>query len=106
MAHQRNVTGLAGMLEPSVKKIKILIKGKPLEHGVMVAQVRGETVRLIGGQKPFGFFAAFIAGCVQPKEVRVELRGKAGARLGNAPVYSEHQRCRSQSSAGQSLGQA
>jgi hypothetical protein len=93
MAHDGDVTGLAGMLEPTVKKIKILVRGKPLKRGVMVAQVRGKTVREIGSQSPFGFFAAFIHGCVQPKEVKVELMGVEGSRLGYAPVYPSHENC-------------
>lgn len=86
--HNGDVTGLAGMLEPTVKKIKVLVKGKPLAHGVMVARVSGTTMRSIGGEKPFGFFGAFIHGCVEPQEVKVELFGSAGTPLGTAPGYT------------------
>lgn len=86
--HNGDVTGLAGMLEPTVKEVKVLVRGKRLKHGVMVAQVSGKTMRSIGGEKPFGFFAAFIHGCVQPREVKVELFGAAGSPLGTAPGYT------------------
>lgn len=86
--HNGDVTGLAGMLEPTVSRVKVLVKGKPLKHGVMVAQVSGKTMRSIGGEKPFGFFAAYIHGCVQPREVKVELFGPAGSPLGTATGYT------------------
>lgn len=87
-AHNGDITGLAGMLEATVKKIKVLVRGKPLKHGVMVAQVSGKTMRSIGGEVPFGYFGVFIHGCVQPQEVKVELFGSAGAPLGTAPGYT------------------
>jgi hypothetical protein len=93
MGHNGNVTGLAGMLEASVKEIRILVRGKPLRHGVMVAQVRGRTIRSIGGQKPFGFFGAFLHGCVQPTEVKVQLMGAAGSLIGVAPMYPPKESC-------------
>lgn len=92
-AHTGDITGMMGMLEAPVKKVKIMVRGKPLKRGVMVTQVRGRTVRLIGGQKPFGFFAAFIHGCVQPHEVKVKLVGAAGTQLGYAPVYPKFESC-------------
>jgi hypothetical protein len=92
-AHSGDVTGLTGMLEASVKKVNIQVRGKPLKHGVMVAQVRGKTMRSIGGERPFGFFAAFIHGCVQPRNVKVELMGAAESRLGDAPVYPGPESC-------------
>jgi hypothetical protein len=87
-AHNGDITGLAGMLEGTVKKVKVLVRGKPLKHGVMVARVSGNTMRSIGGEVPFGFFAVYIHGCVQPQEVKVELFGPAGAPLGTAPGYT------------------
>lgn len=87
-AHNGDVTGLAGMLEPTVKKVKVLVRGKPLKHGVLVAQVSGKTMRSIGGEKPFGFFGVFIHGCLQPQEVKVELIGSAESSLGTATEYT------------------
>jgi hypothetical protein len=93
VAHTEDVTGLMGMLEAPVKNVKIMVRGKPLKHGVMVAHVQGKTVREIGGQRPFGFFAAFIHGCVQPGEVKVKLVGAGGSELGSAPVYPKTESC-------------
>jgi hypothetical protein len=86
--HNGDITGVAGMLEATVKEIKVLVRGKPLKHGVMVAQASGKTMRSIGGDKPFGFFGVFIHGCVTPQEVKVEMLGPGGSSLGTAPGYT------------------
>jgi hypothetical protein len=92
-AHNGDMTGFAGMLEGSVKKIEVLVRGKPLKHGILAAQVSGKTMRSIGGEVPFGFFGVFIHGCVEPQEVKVELFGSAGVPLGTAPGYTGPASC-------------
>jgi hypothetical protein len=82
--YNAGMTGLDGPLTPKVAEVRVLVRGKPLKEGVAVAQVKGETLKLIDAEEPFGFFVAFIPGCVPPREVRVEFLDEAGARIGNA----------------------
>lgn len=88
LVHEGGSTSLAGVLTAKVKKIAILVRGKPLKRGVMVAHVHGRTSRLTGAEEPFGYFAAFVNECLLPREVKVELLGPAGSRLGTAPGYT------------------
>jgi hypothetical protein len=82
--YQKGVTGLDGPLTQKVAGVRVLVRGKPLKEGVAVAQVRGETLRLIDAEEPFGFFLAFIPGCVLPREVKVEFLDGTGSRIGNS----------------------
>jgi hypothetical protein len=91
--HNGDVTGVAGMLTAKVKEVHVLVRGKPLKRGVMVAHVHGRTSRLTGAEEPFGFFAAYIHGCVRPREVKVEMLGPAGSRIGTALGYSAPASC-------------
>ena len=86
--HNGRFTGLAGMLTAKVKAVRVLVKGKTLKRGVMVAHVHGRTSRLTGAEEPFGYFAAFIGRCVTPREVKVEMLGPGGSRIGNALGYT------------------
>jgi len=80
-------TGLGGPLTRKVAGVRVLVRGKPLKEGVAVARVRGETLQLIDAEEPFGFFLAFIPGCVPPGQVKVELLDSTGSRMGLAPGY-------------------
>jgi hypothetical protein len=81
---QRGITSLAGPLDAKVKRIEVLVDGKPLPDGTMLARVRGKLERAIGSSEPFGYFAVFVRGCVVPSEVKIELSGADGSSLGNA----------------------
>lgn len=91
--HNGDVTGVMGMLTAKVKEINVLVRGKPLKRGLMFAHVHGRLSRLTGAEEPFGVFAAFIHGCVQPREVKVEMLGSAGSRIGNALAYTGPASC-------------
>ncbi len=88
MMYNGGMTGLDGPLTQKVAGVRVLVRGKPLREGVAVAQVRGETLQLIDAEEPFGFFLAFIPGCVLPREVKVELLDKEGSRIGTARARS------------------
>lgn len=88
-------TQLGGPLEAKVKKVKVLVDGKPLEKGVAVAHVEGQLARSIHSKEPFAYFVVDVPGCVVPHEVKVELQGAGGSDLGVAdewdlPVASCH----------------
>lgn len=85
--HHDGKTGLGGPLTRKVAGVRVLVRGKPLKEGVAVARVRGETLQLIDAEEPFGFFLAFIPGCVPPAQVKVELLDATGSRMGLAHGY-------------------
>lgn len=85
------VTGMMGMLSRRVKEVRILVRGKPLKRGVMIARVDRKTARLVGAEEPFVSFAAFVPRCLLPRDVKVELLDAAGrlietARRWRSPV--------------------
>jgi len=75
-------TELDGPLESRVRSIRVLVDGKPLESGVMVAHVEGSLARSIKAGEPFGYFTAFINRCVVPNQVKIEFLGRGGSLLG------------------------
>jgi hypothetical protein len=77
-------TQFGGSVDAKAKKVEVLLDGKPLKRGVMVARVEGKLASSIGAKEPFVFFAAFIRGCVSPRAVKVELLGAGGSSLGAA----------------------
>lgn len=91
--HQGGMTGLDGPLTQKATGVRILVRGKPLREGVAVARVRGETLKLIDADEPFGFFLAFIPGCVPPDQVKVELLDATGSRIGSAPGWDSPLPC-------------
>lgn|SRR6478752_9979484 len=89
--HTGGLTGLGGPLTQKVAGVRVFVRGRPLKEGVAVAHVQGETLQLIDAEEPFGFFLAFIPGCVTPGQVEVELLDATGSRMGlahgwNSPV--------------------
>jgi hypothetical protein len=88
MMYHGGMTGLDGPLSQKVAAVRVLVRGKPLREGVAVAHVQGETLQLIDAEEPFGFFLAFVPGCVLPREVKVELLDDAGSRIGTARANS------------------
>jgi hypothetical protein len=78
------LTGLGGPLTQKVAGVRVLVRGRPLKEGIAVARVRGETLQLIDAEEPFGFFLAFIPGCVPSGQVKVEFLDATGARMGLA----------------------
>lgn len=86
--HEPGFTQLAGLADSDVKKLRVLVDGKPLKRGVVLAQVEGATVRLIHAVEPFDFFAVFVPGCVVPREVKVGLLDASGSRIGTAGEFS------------------
>jgi hypothetical protein len=80
-------TQLGGQLEAKVKKIKVLVDGKPLAKGVTVAHIEGRLARSIHSKEPFAYFIADVPGCVVPREVKIELFGAGGASLGEADEW-------------------
>jgi len=85
--HEPGFTQLAGPVEPDVKKIRVLVDNKPLKRGVALAQVESATVRRIHAVEPFGFFVAFVPGCVVPRDVKVELLDASGSQIGTAREF-------------------
>jgi hypothetical protein len=88
-AQKGNMTGFMGMLSEKVRDIRILVRGKLLRHGVMVARTGGKTARSLGAEEPFVSYAAFVPECVEPKEVTVEFLGAAGTRFGTARQWND-----------------
>jgi hypothetical protein len=86
--HEPGFTQLAGLAGSDVKKLRVLVNGKPLERGVVLAQVKEGSVRLVHATEPFGFFAVFIPGCVVPPQVKVELLGASRSQIGTAREFS------------------
>jgi hypothetical protein len=84
---EKGFTQLGGQLEAKVKKIKVLVDGKPLSKGVVVAHVEGGLARSIHSKEPFAYFVADVPGCVVPHEVKIELLGAGGANLGVADEW-------------------
>lgn len=80
-------TQLGGQLEAKVKKIKVLVDGKPLAKGVTVAHVEGRLARSIHSKEPFAYFIADVPGCVVPHQVKIELLGAGGSDLGEADEW-------------------
>jgi hypothetical protein len=86
--HEPGFTQLAGLVDSNVKKLRVLVNGKPLERGVVLAQVKEGSARRMHAGEPFGFFAVFIPGCVLPSDVKIELLDASGSQLGPAREFS------------------
>jgi len=86
--HEPGFTQLAGLVESKVKRIKVVVAGKSLKHGVALAQVEGVTAHQIHTDEPFGFFVVFVPGCVVPHQVKVELLDASGSRIGTAREFA------------------
>lgn len=84
---EKGFTQLGGQLEAKVKKIKVLVDGKPLAKGVTVAHVEGRLARSIHSKEPFAYFVADVPGCVVPHQVKIELLGAGGSHLGEADEW-------------------
>jgi hypothetical protein len=91
--HYGDKTALSGPLTQRVGGVRVLVRGKPLREGVTVARVQGETLQLIDAEEPFGFFLAYIPGCVPPGEVKVELLDETGSRIGLARGWDAPATC-------------
>lgn len=81
------ITEFGGPAEAKVKKIKVLVSGKPLDKGLMVARVEGKLARAIRTKEPFVYFVVHLHGCVNPQEVKIELFGAGGTDLGEADEW-------------------
>lgn len=84
---EKGFTQLGGQLEAKVKKIKVLVDGKPLSKGIVVAHVEGGLARSIHSREPFAYFVADVPGCVVPHQVKIELLGAGGSDLGEADEW-------------------
>lgn len=85
--HEPGFTQLAGLVDSDVKKLRVLVNGKPLERGVVLAQVKEGSVRRIHAAEPFGFFAVFVPGCVVSRDVKVKLLGASRSQIGTAREF-------------------
>lgn len=81
------ITEFGGPVEAKVKKIEVLVDGKPLGKEVMVARVEGKLAHAIRTKEPFVYFVVHLHGCVNPQEVKIELLGVGGANLGEADEW-------------------
>lgn len=83
----KGFTQLGGPLEAKVKKIQVLVDGKPLDKGVAVAHVEGRLARSIHSKEPFAYFLIDVPGCVVSHEVKIELQAADGSSLGQADEW-------------------
>jgi len=90
---EHGYTELSGPLDPSVKSVTVKVDGKPAKGDFGIAHVSGSLQRQIEAEMPFGFYAAFLPGCVGSKRVEVILRGEGGDPLGKARGWSEPYVC-------------
>jgi len=82
------MTEFGGPVEARVKKIRVLLNGKPLsKKSMMVARVEGKFARAIRTREPFAYFVVHLHGCVDPHAVKIELFGADGADLGEADEW-------------------
>jgi hypothetical protein len=84
---ESGITEFGGPVEAKVKKIKVLVDGKPLDEEVMVARVEGKLARAIRTKEPFVYFVVHLHGCVNSQEVKIELFGAGGTDLGEADEW-------------------
>lgn len=87
------MTELSGPVEPWVKQVKVLVNGKPANGTVSLGHVSGALGKRIQVEQPVAFYAAFIRGCVKPKQVKVLLFDGNGKQVGvargwDAPINS------------------
>lgn len=85
--HTRKATFLDGPVAADARGVRVLVGGKPLRKGVIFATVRGRLMRAIRAEEPFGFFSVYVPRCLDPDEVKVELVGAGGKRLGVADPW-------------------
>jgi hypothetical protein len=78
------MTEISGPVEPWVKQVKVLVNGKPVNGTVNLSHVSGALGKRIQVEQPAAFYAAFIRGCVKPKQVKVLMYGANGKRIGVA----------------------
>jgi len=81
------ITEFGGPVEAKAKKIRVVVDGKPLNKEVMVARVEGKFARAIRTKEPFVYFVVHLHGCVDPRQVKIELLGAGGADLGEADEW-------------------
>jgi hypothetical protein len=86
--HTGGLTELSGPLEPGVRAVRVSVAGRPARGDVELTRVAGGLGRSIQARVPFGFFVAFLPGCVPSQRVRVTLHGKDGSPLGEARGWS------------------
>lgn len=84
---EHGITEFGGPVEAKAKKIKVLVDGKPLGNEVMVARVEGKFAQAIRTKEPFVYFVVHLHGCVDPREVKIELSGAGGTDLGEADEW-------------------
>jgi hypothetical protein len=83
-AHPPGLTEFSGPVDPVVKTVHLDLDGRAAKADIYLTPVTGSLARSIDEPKSFGFFVAFLAGCVPSDEVRVTLAGAAGESLGTA----------------------
>lgn len=81
---EANLTEFSGPLDARVKNIEITVDGKPVSADVGIAHISGSIERRISASEPFGFFAVYLRGCVEPKTVKVNLLAANMSHLGMA----------------------
>jgi hypothetical protein len=87
------MTEFSGPLRANVDQIRVSVGGRPARGSWSVAHVDAGLGKRIQASDPFGFFAAFLRGCIPAKKVEVVLLDAQGDRLGwarrwDAPVNS------------------
>jgi hypothetical protein len=78
------MTEFSGPLDPKVKNIRILVNGKKADGTFGVAHINMGLGKQIQAAAPFGFYGAFLRGCIPPKKVDVILLNAAGKKIGTA----------------------
>lgn len=74
-------TELTGVLGGSVRGVRVRPVRKVSTDDVAVAQVHDGLLTRLHQSEPFGYFVAFIRGCVDPANVRIEVFDGTGVLL-------------------------
>jgi hypothetical protein len=71
--HEADSTVLTGPVPDRVSGVWASVGGNQVTEGVMLTNVRGKRMHMIGAKEPFGFFSVYIPRCVEPSEVQVHM---------------------------------
>lgn len=82
--HVHGFTEFSGPVDAKVKELKVTVKGRPVKRGFTIADISGKVAKSVYAPEPFGFFVAFIPGCIKAKDVKVSLFDANGSSMGVA----------------------